>query len=299
MTLSGGEQQRLAIACAIAMRPSILVMDEPTANLDPAGAIAVLEIARRLCREDGLTVIVAGHDVEALAAVADRLVVLEAGAVVADGVPREVIGRLAAPDAPAPRRPAPGGRHARGGPARRERRAAPGHGRRRRRVAGGGRLSDARRPVGRRRTLDPGDPRRLVPVRARRPAGDRRLLAGGVGRARCWGSPGPTGSGKSTLARLMNGLLRPASGTVEVDGLDTARNPVRRLAAHAAYVAQHPNHQLFASTGPRRARVRAAEPGPRRPTRSRPAWPRRRIGSASATSSASTPTTWAGRSGSW
>ncbi len=62
------------------------------------------------------------------------------------------------------------------------------------------------------------------------------------------GIAGSNGSGKSTLARLMNGLLRPASGTVEVDGLDTARNPVRRLAAHAAYVAQHPNHQLFASS---------------------------------------------------
>jgi len=62
------------------------------------------------------------------------------------------------------------------------------------------------------------------------------------------GIAGSNGSGKSTLARLMNGLLRPASGTVEVHGLDTARHPVRRLAAHAAYVAQHPNHQLFAST---------------------------------------------------
>ena len=101
MTLSGGEQQRLAIACAIAMRPSILVLDEPTANLDPAGATAVLEIARRLCREDGLTVFIAGHDVESLAAHADRLVVLEAGSCVADGGPREVIGRLAAADAPA------------------------------------------------------------------------------------------------------------------------------------------------------------------------------------------------------
>ena len=65
MTLSGGEQQRLAIACAVAMRPSVLVMDEPTANLDPAGSAAVFEIVRRLCREDGLTVIVATHDVEA------------------------------------------------------------------------------------------------------------------------------------------------------------------------------------------------------------------------------------------
>jgi len=62
------------------------------------------------------------------------------------------------------------------------------------------------------------------------------------------GIAGPNGSGKSTLARLMQGLLRPASGTVTVDGLDTARTPVRRLAAHAGYVAQNPNHQLFAST---------------------------------------------------
>jgi energy-coupling factor transport system ATP-binding protein len=62
------------------------------------------------------------------------------------------------------------------------------------------------------------------------------------------GIAGSNGSGKSTLARLMNGLLRPASGTVEVDGLDTTRHPVRRLAAHAAYVGQHPNHQLFASS---------------------------------------------------
>jgi energy-coupling factor transporter ATP-binding protein EcfA2 len=100
LTLSGGEQQRLSIACAIAVRPSVLVMDEPTANLDPAGATAVLEIAQRLCREDGLTVIVAGHDVEALAAHADRLVVLDAGSVVADGAPREVVSRLVAPDAP-------------------------------------------------------------------------------------------------------------------------------------------------------------------------------------------------------
>ena len=98
MTLSGGEQQRLAIACAVAMRPSVLVMDEPTANLDPAGSVAVFEIARRLCREDGLTVIVATHEVEAIAEHADRILVLDAGAVIHDGAPRDVFTRLARND---------------------------------------------------------------------------------------------------------------------------------------------------------------------------------------------------------
>jgi energy-coupling factor transporter ATP-binding protein EcfA2 len=95
MTLSGGEQQRLAIACAVAMRPSVLVMDEPTANLDPAGSAAVFEIVRRLCRDAGLTVIVATHDVETLAERADRVLVLAAGVVVLDGSPREVLTGLA------------------------------------------------------------------------------------------------------------------------------------------------------------------------------------------------------------
>ena len=100
MTLSSGEQQRLAIACAVAMRPSVLVMDEPTANLDPAGSVAVFEIVRRLCREDGLTVIVATHDVEAIAEHADRVLVLVAGAVVLDGPPRDVFTTLARSEGP-------------------------------------------------------------------------------------------------------------------------------------------------------------------------------------------------------
>ncbi len=92
VTLSGGEQQRLVIACAVAMRPSILVMDEPAANLDPAGATAVFDLARRLGRDEGRTVLIADHDVERLASYADRIVALDRGRIVADGSPGVVLG---------------------------------------------------------------------------------------------------------------------------------------------------------------------------------------------------------------
>jgi energy-coupling factor transport system ATP-binding protein len=92
-TLSGGEQQRLAIACAVAMRPSVFLMDEPAASLDPAGATAVFDLARRLSNDGGHSVLVADHDVERLAAQADRIVVLHEGRVVADGPAAEVLGQ--------------------------------------------------------------------------------------------------------------------------------------------------------------------------------------------------------------
>lgn len=99
MTLSGGEQQRLAIASVLAMRPSVLFMDEPTSSLDPRGKAEVLEIARRLNREEGMTVIVAEHDVEVLAEFADRVVVLSEGQIALQGPPSEVLGRVKALDA--------------------------------------------------------------------------------------------------------------------------------------------------------------------------------------------------------
>ena len=94
MALSGGQQQRVAIAAVLAMEPRILVMDEPTSNLDPAGTADVFAIARGLVRERGMTVIVAGHDVEALAGFADRIAVLDAGRVVHQGTPAEVFGAV-------------------------------------------------------------------------------------------------------------------------------------------------------------------------------------------------------------
>lgn len=93
LALSGGQQQRLAIAAVLAMRPRILVMDEPTSNLDPLGKQQVFGIAERLNRENGMTVVMAEHEVEVMARYADRVIVLDQGRIVANGSPREVFSR--------------------------------------------------------------------------------------------------------------------------------------------------------------------------------------------------------------
>ena len=87
--LSGGQKQRVAIAGVIAMRPRCIVLDEPTAMLDPIGRREVLRTIKQLNRESGVTVVLITHHMDE-AAQADRLVVMAAGKVVADGVPREV-----------------------------------------------------------------------------------------------------------------------------------------------------------------------------------------------------------------
>jgi energy-coupling factor transport system ATP-binding protein len=86
--LSGGQKQRIAIAGAIAMHPDVIIMDEPTAMLDPKGRRAVLEIAHTLNRR-GMTIILITHFMEE-AASADRVIIMEKGKIAMDGTPSEV-----------------------------------------------------------------------------------------------------------------------------------------------------------------------------------------------------------------
>ena len=87
--LSGGQKQRIAIAGVIAMQPKCIVLDEPTAMLDPIGRRDVLRTIKQLNREKGVTVVLITHHMDE-AAQADRLVVMTKGKVIADGAPREV-----------------------------------------------------------------------------------------------------------------------------------------------------------------------------------------------------------------
>ena len=89
--LSGGQMRRVAIAGVLAMEPRTLVLDEPTAGLDPRGRAELVECLLRLHREAGLTVVLVSHDVDELAAVVRRVVLLKDGRVVADGPAMQVL----------------------------------------------------------------------------------------------------------------------------------------------------------------------------------------------------------------
>jgi energy-coupling factor transport system ATP-binding protein len=90
VTLSGGQKQRTAIAATLAMKPRILVLDEPLSDLDPVGAQEVLGTLRRLARDEGTGVVIIEHRVDEVAPWADRVVLMDAGRILLQGPPRAV-----------------------------------------------------------------------------------------------------------------------------------------------------------------------------------------------------------------
>lgn len=104
--LSGGEKRRVAIAGVLAMKPKCLVLDEPTAGLDPEGRDLLLDMLRRINREEGITVILVSHSMDDVSVYANRVIVMNHGRLVMDGPTREVFSRyleledigLSAPD---------------------------------------------------------------------------------------------------------------------------------------------------------------------------------------------------------
>jgi energy-coupling factor transport system ATP-binding protein len=231
--LSGGQQQRVALAGVLAPRPGVLVLDEPTANLDPAGTAAVFELLRTLRAARLATVVLIEHRVEAAWPLADRVLALARdGGMIDEGSPAEVAARSgvrlreegiwlpAAVEATLPQPTQPTGIEAW------LRRHAPA-------LAPVGRASDAIEspPVIATSRLTFGYDRAVPVVRDVElvvEAGERVAIVG------------PNGSGKSTLGRLLVGLLRPGHGVVRVLGRDPARLSNRDLAAVAGYVFQDP-----------------------------------------------------------
>lgn len=89
--LSDGQKQRVALAGVLAMRPRLIILDEPTSLLDPKTAMELVDLVARLRKELGTTFVVVEHRLDLLVRVADRIVVMDAGAKVLDGTPRDVL----------------------------------------------------------------------------------------------------------------------------------------------------------------------------------------------------------------
>ena len=93
LELSGGQKRRIAIAGVIAMRPGVLVLDEPTAGLDPAGCRQIMDNIRRYREKSGATVLIVSHNMDDAARLAERLIVFDRGRVAMDGKPEEVFSQ--------------------------------------------------------------------------------------------------------------------------------------------------------------------------------------------------------------
>ncbi|HEX2884648.1 MAG TPA: ABC transporter ATP-binding protein, partial [Candidatus Limnocylindria bacterium] len=242
--LSGGEEQRLALAGTLALRPGLLMLDEPTANLDPENAAEVREVLARVVERTGTTLILVEHRVDESLGLVDRVVVLEAGGgVVADGSPGDVFRQrgteLAAAGVWVPDHP----------------------------------------PAAPVRRGDVPLPQTLVIAEAagfRYPGAVSDAVSGVdlmVRSSEALGIVGPNGSGKSTLALLLAGLLVPTRGRVlaaEALAAGHGREPIARwpaaeLVQHVGTVFQDPEHQFLTGSvrdelllGPRRVGVEPA-----------------------------------------
>ncbi len=221
--LSGGEKQKVALAGVLAMQPSILLLDEPLASLDPAAAQEALALFRRLV-DEGVTVVLIEHRVEdVLGLKPDRVMYMTEGRVVYLGPAEGLYAKVDPNDVKLP--------------------------------------AQIVMEMTRRSGLQPGS--RVPP---RRPEGkplvvfervdfayeeDHPVLKGidlSVNQGDVVAVLGPNGAGKSTLVKHAIGLLKPKSGRVLIDGIDTRKMTVAEIARSVGYVFQSPTHMLFAPT---------------------------------------------------
>lgn len=263
-TLSGGQKQKVAIAAIIAMAPNVLVLDEPTAALDPASSTLVFDTLRQINREHGITVVVIEQKVALLSKYCSRVLVMADGKLAFDGEPHQVFVhaselRQMGVDSP---------RVARIANSLAEAGLLPSDQAPCLNVSEAHQLisslladatsKDAPADVPETSPHIPAVPRgvnqepvvELTDVTFAYPHGGASVsnLNMCVYPGELVGVIGQNGAGKTTLTKLLNGLLHPASGTVRMAGMNTADVPTSAIAAKCATLFQNPDRQLCRDT---------------------------------------------------
>ena len=263
-TLSGGQKQKVAIAAIIAMAPNVLVLDEPTAALDPASSTLVFDTLRQINREHGITVVVIEQKVALLSKYCSRVLVMADGKLAFDGEPHQVFAhaselRQMGVDSP---------RVARIANSLAEVGLLPSDQAPCLNVSEVHQLissllayatsKDAPADVPETSPHIPAVPRgvnqepvvELTDVTFAYPHGGASVsnLNMCVYPGELVGIIGQNGAGKTTLTKLLNGLLHPASGTVRMAGMNTADVPTSAIAAKCATLFQNPDRQLCRDT---------------------------------------------------
>ena len=275
-TLSGGQKQKVAVAAILALRPRVLVLDEPTAALDPASSKLIFQTLSQLNRTEGITVVVIEQKVALLSEFCGRVLVMDGGRLALDGTPREVFAhgselRRMGVDSPRVARvsnslvehgviePGPpclsveeAEALIRGLLAGRGKKSPVVTSRSARDDALGDAPSHASPHAPAPRPAEEAAPP-VVDLRdvsfAYPGSGDGvSHVSLAVRPGELVGVVGQNGAGKTTLTKLLNGLLRPASGEVRIAGIDTRAVPVSRIAAHVATLFQNPDRQLCKDT---------------------------------------------------
>ncbi len=254
-TLSGGQKQRLAIACALSFSPKILILDEPTTDIDPLGTREVLEVVQDLSKSDNMTILMIEHKLEQVLDKADRLIVMDRGKIVLDGPPRDVMKEhwkslmntgVQVPQAIEISRflqekgvkfdqvplnadeilPGLRGYIEKVGVSTRSRTSI---------------FEDESK-------AKQNEPLVILDdVWYKYDVGP--VILKGVSLevrpGEIIGMIGPNGAGKSTLVKLLVGLLRPTRGRYTIDKTDASKLSVSELASKIGFLFQNPDHQLF------------------------------------------------------
>ena len=250
--LSGGEKQKVAIASVLALHPDILILDEPTSELDPKGAEEVLSVVTRLNDELGLTVIIVEHRLDRVLQYVDRLIVIGDGEIALDGGVADTVSnhygelsRLGVGVPPLLR--LVNELRARGFGVEqvpltvKEGRAVLD---RAFRDAGGG-IEPAGGNGGGRPLVET---KRLYYTYPETGLTALKNVTLRIDQGEFVAVMGRNASGKSTLLKHFNRLLEPTRGKVAIDGTDTGRATVAELASKVGFVFQNPNDHLFADT---------------------------------------------------